>query len=285
MGAVDTHQHLWDLNRVQYPWLTEDWGTLYGSHSPRDLHSQMEKAGVSGTILVQSANSYEDTDFLIDQANENPWILGIVGWVPLDDPDETGAMLEKYASHSCFKGIRYMVHAEPNPTWMYQDTVVRSLSILGSYDYSFDVVAVLPEHLMAVSVLSDKIPELNIVLDHLGSPPISTGEFDRWAGYISMVAENPRVYAKVSGLGTLSGNPNHWSDKDVQSYVDFAIDKFGVSRVMMGGDWPICNLAGGYIKTWNIYRSLISELSQIEQTMILELNARKFYKLGNAVVA
>lgn len=284
LGAVDTHQHLWDLDRVSYPWLTEDWGELYGSHSPSDLYREMEKAGVDRAILVQSANSFDDTDFLLEQAERFSWIVGVVGWLPLNDPESFFAGVDHYRENPFFKGIRHMIHAEPKPTWLFQESIIKNLTYLAKHGYSFDVVAVLPEHLLAVSVLSEKIPDLRIVIDHLGSPPVSTGEFDRWAGYLSIAAESESVYVKASGLGTLSGNPDSWDENDIQRYMNYALEKFGVSRIMIGGDWPICNLAGGYAKAWNIYRNVLSDLSSVEKQMILETNPYRFYRIQNHTV-
>ncbi len=277
MGAFDTHLHLWDLDRVRYPWLNEDWGILYGSHSPREIQLQMEKADVATALLVQSVNSYEETDFLLEKASQLNWVAGVIGWIPMDNPEESEKIIEKYKQNPIYRGVRYITHVESVPTWIFEERIWKILQMLKAADLTLDALAVMPENFMAISIMGEKCPELHIVLDHLAYPPISSGDFRRWAGYISMLAENPNIYIKISGLGTLSGNPDSWGASDIKRYVDFIMEKFGLNRVMIGGDWPYCNLARGYIHTWNQYRALLSDLSRIEQSMVLERNPRRFY--------
>ncbi|MCB0230673.1 MAG: hypothetical protein KDH90_16415, partial [Anaerolineae bacterium] len=77
------HQHLWDLSKVEYAWLVPAYGPLYRTYLATELEPQMAEAGVSATILVQSANSYADTVYMLDQADVYPWMIGVVGWTDL----------------------------------------------------------------------------------------------------------------------------------------------------------------------------------------------------------
>jgi L-fuconolactonase len=69
---VDSHQHFWDLERVEYPWLVPDYGPIYRTFNPEDLDPQLRAAGIASTVLVQSANSFEDTDAMLAHAAERP---------------------------------------------------------------------------------------------------------------------------------------------------------------------------------------------------------------------
>src|SRR5919204_670001 len=69
---IDTHQHFWNLHKVEYPWLTPDYGPLYRTYEPPELEPQLKAAGIDRTVLVQSANSYADTDSMLAQAARYP---------------------------------------------------------------------------------------------------------------------------------------------------------------------------------------------------------------------
>ena len=62
---VDSHQHFWDLEKVEYPWLVPAYGPLYRTFTPSELEPQLAAAGIERTVLVQAANSYADTDSML----------------------------------------------------------------------------------------------------------------------------------------------------------------------------------------------------------------------------
>src|SRR5476651_1610858 len=160
---VDAHQHFWNLSEVEYPWLSKNDGAIYANFEPADLEPQVRQAGIDRTVLVQSANSYEDTASMLRNADVNPWIGAVIGWVDLLDPDVTRKRLEIYTQHPKFCGIRHLIHDEPNPDWVVQDVVIESLKILAQYTMIFEVVAVFPNHLKHVPTLAQKIPNLKLV--------------------------------------------------------------------------------------------------------------------------
>ncbi len=94
MLKVDAHQHFWNLSEVDYPWLVPQYGPIYDTFTPEQLEPQLKEAGVDKTVLVQSANSYEDTASMLVKADYNDWIGAVVGWVNLLDPDETNKHLD-----------------------------------------------------------------------------------------------------------------------------------------------------------------------------------------------
>ncbi len=246
---IDAHQHFWNLDRVAYPWLTPAYGPLYRNFEPPELAPQLRAAGIDRTVLVQAANSYADTEDMLRQADTYDWIGAVVGWVPLQQPEEAGQTLDRYARHPKFRGVRHLIHEEADPDWVVQDRVIEGLRVLAAHELLFEVVAVFPNHLKHVPTLAEHVPDLTIVIDHLAKPPIKDGAMEPWATQLAAAARYPTVYAKVSGLNT-AADPATWSAADLKPYIDSALDRFGADRLMFGSDWPVCTLAGDYATVW-----------------------------------
>jgi L-fuconolactonase len=278
---IDAHQHFWNLERVDYQWLTPEYGPLHRTYEADELEPQLERAGIDGTVLVQSADSYEDTEYMLEVADERDWIAGVVGWVPLDRPAEAERALERFRSHSRFCGVRHLIHEEADPDWLLQDTVAEGLRLLAERDLTFDVVAVLPRHLEHVPVIAERAPGLKLVIDHLGKPPIMERGWEPWATELAAAAEHPQVYAKLSGLNT-AADPERWSAEDLKPYVDFALDRFGPERLMFGGDWPVATLAGDYQRVWEETNRALADLDAGEREAVLGGSAVSFYGLREA---
>ena len=274
MIKVDTHQHYWKLSEVEYPWLIPDYGAIYDTFTPEQLAPQLKAAGVDKTVVVQSANSYEDTASMLVKADYNDWIGAVVGWVNLLDPEEANQRLEMYTKDPRFVGIRHLIHEEPDGDWVIREVVIESLKVLASHGMTFDVVAVFPNHLKHVPTLAEKVPELKMVIDHLAKPPVGQ-KASPWFDQMKAAAQSPNVYAKLSGQ---FDNPD-WTVDDVRPYVDFALEQFGAGRLMFGSDWPVCVLGGSYSSVWVNTQALLSRLSTAEKDAVLGGNALKFYNI------
>ena len=178
---IDSHQHFWDLDRVEYPWLVPEYGPIYRSFHPDELEPQIRAAGVDRTVLVQSANSFADTDAMLAQAAAHDWIGAVVGWVPLEDaPAAAAALDERYARQPRLRGVRHLNHNEADPDWLVRPDVIAGLRVLAARGLVFEVVAVYPLHLGHVPTLARACPDLRIVIDHLAKPPIASGDLTAW---------------------------------------------------------------------------------------------------------
>lgn len=278
---VDTHIHVWNFEKAEYEWLKGDTSILNRSYHIEEIEEERKEAAITDGVLVQAANNFEDTDWMLEVAKKNDWIKGVVGWLPLMLPSETAKALgEKYYQQEYFKGIRHLIHDEPDPKWLLQNEVIEGLQILADYNLPFDIVGVLPEHIETVLEVTDKVPSLKMVFDHLNQPPISSGEkFGRWGELMIEAAKHPNFHVKISGLGT-TAKKEQWSQDDISPYVEFVFGHFGVERCFCGGDWPVSLLAGSYSHTWNVYRTVIDRLLNEEQRQkVYYDNAVAFYRL------
>jgi L-fuconolactonase len=278
--VVDAHQHVWNLDRADYPYL-RGVPALYRTFEETELEPQLEAAGVDRTVLVQSMDSYADTGFMLEVAARWPRVAGIVGWVPLNRPDEAAAALDRYARAGRLVGIRHLIHEDPDPDWLLRDDVGEGLGLLAERGLTFDVVAVSPRHLEHVPVLAARHPGLRMVIDHLAKPPIAARGWEPWASRIRDAAESPKVYAKVSGLDT-AADWSAWTAADLQPYVDHVLDVFGPARLMFGGDWPVCTLAGGYGRVWRATAELLAGLDAADRARVLGGTATEFYRLDGS---
>lgn len=279
MTVVDAHQHLWNLDRVAYPWLTSDYGPIFRTFEELELEPQLAAAGVDKTVIVQSADSTADTDYMLEVADRWPRIAGIVGWIPLERPEEAAAELDRRCADRRFVGVRHLIHTEADPDWVLRPAVQDNLALLAERGLTFDVVAVLPRHLEHVATLAERHPSLRLVIDHLAKPPIRERGWEPWASQLRSAAAHPNVYAKLSGLNT-AAEPETWTAKDLQLYVDFALELFGPQRLMFGGDWPVATLAGDYAKVWHETNAALAGLSQDERDRVLGGTAVDFYRLA-----
>lgn len=278
MLKIDTHQHFWNMNEVEYSWLVPAYGPIYDVFEPRHLEPQIRAAGIDKTVLVQSANSYEDTASMLVHSDLNDWIGAVIGWVDLLNPDKTNTRLEMYKKHPKFRGMRHLIHTEENPDWVVQPVVIESLKVLASHGMIFEVVAVFPNHLKHVPTLSSRVPELKMVIDHLAKPPIKDKGMSPWSDQLKAAAANPNVSAKISGLNTAADMAN-WSADDLKPYIDFAVECFSPDRLMFGSDWPVCILAGDYNKVWLETNKALAGYSQAEQDAMLGGAAANLYRL------
>lgn len=282
---IDTHVHIWNFSKASYAWLEGNTSILNRNYALEELESARKAAGITAGVLVQAANNSADSLWMLENAVATDWIAGVVGWLPLEDPAAVARVLEEgYGAHPLFKGVRHLIHDEKNPRWLLQERVLESLSLLASKGLPYDVVGVLPEHIETVLEVAESVPGLRMVFDHLNQPPMAGGErFGRWGELMRVAAQHDNFFIKISGLGTTSGNFEGWKAADLEPYISTALEWFGADRAFLGGDWPVCLLAGSYEKAWEAYLSIVDRLmgpaSGGRQKLFFQ-NAIQFYNLA-----
>ena len=280
---IDTHQHLWVMSERAYSWISPAYGPLYDDFTPEKLAPQIIEAGVTGTVLVQAADTYEDTFYMLDVAEYYPVVKGVVGWVPFDRPNEARAALDLFVKNPYFKGVRNLTHDygtpkyESDDKWILRENVQETLALVEKAGLSFDYVAVNSAHISNVPILAANFPKMKIVIDHFAKPDIKGKVMQPWADLMAEAASLPNVYAKLSGLNTASDAG--WTYKDWQPYVDHMVKSFGAPRIMMGGDWPVITLMNNYVDVWHAQVAAVAKYSADDQEWIKSKTAIKVYGL------
>ena len=275
MTTVDSHHHFWDLSKLDYDWMPPPPNVLVRNYLPDDMKPLLFAAGISKTVVVQAHQSVEEAEFLLDLAEANDFVAGVVGWVDLTDP-KVGYVLDRLMKRKKFKGVRHLVHDEPDDAWLARDDVARGLKELAFRGLAYDVLA-RPEHLKYVPQVAEKVPGLKMVVDHIAKPHIAEGVMEPWAADLAAVAEIPGIRCKVSGMVTEAGDG--WTADDLRPYVTHVVDVFGLDRLMWGSDWPVCLLAGEYDQVLNAALDAIGPLSDGDRAAFLGGNATTFYRL------
>ncbi|AZN42442.1 amidohydrolase family protein [Paenibacillus albus] len=279
MIRIDAHQHYWKLDRGDYGWLTPEAGpVLYRDYGPADLEPELERAGVSRTIIVQAATTHAETDYMLQLAEQSESVAGVVGWLDFADPKWRQA-LESFSSHPKFVGIRVMIQDMEDAREVLQPHYVEALQELAAIQLPVDLV--LKSHQLPVVIqLLKQVPGLHTVIDHIAKPRIGEGVFEPWASQMKELTETfPGVYCKLSGMIT-EANHQEWEPEQFVSYVRHIVDVFGTKRVMFGSDWPVCLLAGSYGDVCDVLASALpSTLEAEELEAIYGGNAAAFYKL------
>jgi len=273
----DSHQDFWQPGRFDYPWMNSSLGVLYRDYLPDQLEPILGQNGVGKTVVVQASNSVEESRWLLNLADEHPFIAGVVGWVDLGS-DDVDRQLDELVPHPKFKGVRHLVESEPADDWLIQPQVLRGLKRLSTYGVSYDLL-VHTRHLKYIQKVVDACPDLKLVIDHMAKPPIANGEIETWRQELRQVAANEQIYCKLSGLVT-EANWTSWTKSDLRPYVDCALELFGSSRLLFGSDHPVCLLAAPYEQVLASFRELLNELSDDEEQKIFGSNAAEFYGLN-----
>jgi L-fuconolactonase len=150
--------------------------------------------------LVQAAPTEAETRFLLAQADANPAVLGVVGWVDMLAADAP-ARIEKLATHPRLKGLRPMLQDIADAEWILQPALAPALRAMADCGLVFDAL-VKSVHLPHVLTLAARHPELRMVIDHCAKPDIAAGEWQPWADGIARIANETQAMCKLSGLMT-----------------------------------------------------------------------------------
>ncbi len=274
---IDSHLHVWKQSPGQYSWLTPAHGVLYDTFTPAQARQALSAAGVGQAILVQADDTATDTEAMLDAAAANDWIIGVVGWLPLEDSAATAALLGKWAANPAFCGVRTLIHDNPRPDILELQSVRKSLALVAQAGLPFDVPDAFPRHLGQVADLARALPELTVVVDHLGKPPRGGGpeSMELWAQQLRDVASLPNTVAKVSGLHT---DAAEFSAAALTQVWETALEAFGPARLMFGGDWPVSLLGVSYGDTVDVLAALINSLGATESQMVWAGTAQRVYR-------
>jgi L-fuconolactonase len=270
---LDAHQHFWALDRGDYGWLTPELEPIYRDFGPGDLTPYLQQFGIEGTILVQAAPTVAETRYMLDLANENDFIKGVVGWVDFEAA-EAPDLIADLAGNPKLVGLRPMIQDIEDPNWMLRPDLVPAYEALVGHNLVFDALT-LPQHLPNLLTIAERHPDMRIVVDHGSKPHIADGRIDGWAEDMAAIARETSATCKLSGLVTEAGS--NWSAETLRPYVAHLLDTFGPGRLIWGSDWPVCTLACSYEDWIGITDALLSDLDEAERKAVLGGNAERVY--------
>ncbi len=277
---IDAHHHLWDLSVRDQTW-TEGLPALHRTFGMDDLVPHLVANGITGTVLVQTINDPDETPELLVQAQNSPYVLGVVGWADLtSDVGEQLSHLRSLPGGEYLKGIRHLVQGEPDDNWLARRDVRDGLRAVGDARLIYDIL-VYPRQLDAAISTVRALPDVTFVLDHFGKPRIAEGDIDEWRRQMVQLAGCANVAVKLSGLVT-EADHDHWSERDLAPYVDVVMDAFSPRRVMFGSDWPVCQLAATYDQVVEVAEKLTGLLRREDKESIFGGTATEWYGLGVA---
>lgn len=272
---IDSHQHFWKYHSDTHSWIDESMKVISKDFLPSDLKPILEKNHVDGCIAVQVEQTEKETEFLLNLAQENPFIKGVVGWVDLR-ASNVKEKLEYFLKNSLFKGVRHIVQTEPND-FMLQHDFQNGISQLAQFNLTYDIL-VYPHQLSNAVKLVEKFPDQRFILDHIAKPQISEGIEKEWRLNIDKLANHSNVYCKLSGMVTETQN-FQWNINDFTPFLDVIINAFGIDKVLFGSDWPVCLTAAKYNEVLNIITEYFSTYNKYDLDKVMGLNANFFYNL------
>jgi L-fuconolactonase len=278
---IDAHHHFWWTGRHTYTWPAQVGDRFARDFTPDDLRGELARCGIKGTVLVQVLHQVAgETEECLDLSNEVDFVRGVVGWLPLADPDATAQALERLRSRGGkLVGVRHLISNEPDPRWLLQDGVIESLKLLAAAKLAFDAIPVTAAQFESVLDVAERLPELKLVLNHLGRPPIPEQGWEPWATQIARAAEHRNVSIKLSiGLDIIMRW--RWSTEAIRPYSDHVLDLFSSNRVMAASNWPVILLGASYEEAWNGITELLTGLSADERHAVLGGSAKRIYGLS-----
>ncbi|MFZ1754559.1 MAG: amidohydrolase family protein [Caldilineaceae bacterium] len=293
---IDTHQHLWDIQKFRLPWLAGA-PALARNHLTRDYLAATAGLGVVKAIYMEvdvaPEQQADEADALIELCAQadTPTVAAVISGRP-GSPD-FGAYIRRYAQHPAIVGVRQVLHVPATPQgYCLTPQFVENIQLLGALGLSFDI-CMRPGDLGDGVELARRCPNTRFVVDHCGNgnpyviaggEPLPADEpfahtRSQWMDDMAALASLPNTIAKISGI--IASTRPGWTADDLAPTVNHCLDVFGFDRVVFGGDWPVCNLGAGssYAGWVTALRSIVADRSPKEQAALFHDNAVAFYGL------
>ena len=278
---VDCHTHFYDPTRPEgVPWPGKGDKVLYRTVLPKDFLEQAAPLGVTKTVIVEASPWVEDNAWLLDVAAKNPSVLGIVGNLTPGKPEFAGHV-KRFAANKKYRGIRISHGALK--TGLDQPEFLADIRRLAEHDLELDVNGG-PDMPADVARLAEKLPELRIVINHLGNVDIDGGPAPlAWVAGMRAAAKQARVFCKVSAL-VEHARPKS-GEKKVPEEVEFyrpILDAiwgiFGDDRLIYGSNWPVSDNAASYRTLFSIVNQYVQARGRAATEKFFSKNSQAAYQ-------
>ena len=283
---VDAHHHLWDLDRLNYAWLTGepyeghpsgDYSSLKRNYLVTDLMAEGKAVNLIKSVHIETADGETDrvreTEWLQEVADQHGLPNAIIARVDLQAPD-VAETLERHQRSTNFRGVRMLSFMGLD--FLDDPGFRRGFDVLQKRDLIYDMDAGWPQMGQARS-LAESFPRSTIILGHCGFPKKRTVEyFDSWRRGIRHLAGAPNVACKLSGLLMVD---HDWTVDSLRPWIEACIEAFGPSRCMFGTNWPLDGLHGTYLDLIQTYREIVKAYSADEQRMLFRQTAEGWYRI------
>jgi L-fuconolactonase len=272
--VVDTHLHLWDRSLMEYPWLSPP---LDRDFLPADYQRATAGLPLSKMVFVECGRIPEqylkEVDWVVQQAEIDSRIKGMVAYFPLENGKKSQADMEKMLERHIVRSIRRGVTAD----LMKNKTFLEGVALMDRFGLNYDLNISPPQMEDALAFVR-KFPNIQFVLNHICNPSIRSGELNPWKKYMKLFSELDHVTCKISGMIT-KADSSDWNIADLKPYSDHILEVFSVDRLVFGGDWPVVTRAGTYKQWMTAFLSLTDDLSSTEKKKIYSQNAERIYRI------
>jgi predicted TIM-barrel fold metal-dependent hydrolase len=288
LQIIDTHIHLYDTNRsqgVDWPPVTDK--VLYRPVLTEHFDELADREGIASTVIVEASSRVEDNQWMLDLIKDNSdRYLALVGNLPIGT-DEFAGLIDRFSKDSRFVGLR--MRDRPSGDAFFTDAVWRDLAILEEKGLTLDVLI----HNFTIDEVTEvarRIPDLKIMINHLGGLNITNDPFDeKWKAAMEKAALHENVYCKISGIFQRAGeNPTPKNRSFYSPVFKVVFDAFGEDRVVYGSNWPVTDRGGSYSEQLGIilgyFSSPVMRLADRERgdhiaKKLFRENAIRFYGL------
>jgi predicted TIM-barrel fold metal-dependent hydrolase len=270
---IDTHIHLFDPGRPGgVPWPAKDNAVLYHAALPDRYRKIAVPLGIVGAVEVECSPLLEDNQWVLDVAAKDKIVVGMVGDLEPDKPDFR-KQLDRFHRNPLYRGIRYgnlwgrSLHAS-----LEKPEFIAGLKAMAQADLEMDSANPDPALLADLLRLTDRVPNLRIVIDHVP-------RMDQWdEAHLRELAKRKQVYIKVSGIlrrvdGKVPEDPAFYRDR-----LDQLWDIFGENRLIYGSDWPNSDLWAEYPKGLRVVREYFMSKGQAAAEKYFWKNSVAAYK-------
>lgn len=279
---IDTHHHLWQLERFRYDWLSGNRDSVLGDcaalrvdYTVDDLLADFAGSNVVKSIHVEADYSgpdpVEETRWLQSIADRQGFPHAIVVYCDLER-DGADAELARHVESPNLRGIRIRSHPEDPDVGPFQ----RNYAALERFNLSYELNAT-PDKLRSGRDVAIAHPGIQVILGHTGMPLERSAEYFRtWRAAMRNLAGAQNVAVKISGLGMIQ---HRWTVDSIRPWVLETIELFGADRCMFGTNFPVDKLYSSYQMLVDAYREIIAGFGREEQEKLLYRNAEKFYRI------
>jgi predicted TIM-barrel fold metal-dependent hydrolase len=229
--------------------------------------------GVSGAVVIEASAWADDNQWVLDLAKEHSIIVGVVGHL---EPGKEGFRqnLARFRSNSLFRGIR--LGSKAIEAGMGSPEFVEGLRELAEDGLMLDAIGN-PSMLSSLLSLSDRIPRLRVVINHMPGEPVGWQDREESRAALRELGARPEVYSKVSGV---LQNVNGKVAENLEAYrsdLDRIWELFGENRVMYGSNWPVSDRLAGYQSVLRVMREYVEPKGSTAYAKFFNENARHCY--------